>query len=90
MISFIGCEDCCGAMWQWLEEVSANGSGDWATYDGQADMGQTAGVSCALLAGAGWDDSSHCGSRARYGFRARSLVDAYVGGRGASRMKTAS
>ena len=90
MISFIGCEDCCGVLWQWLEEVSANGSGDWATYDGQADMGQTAGVSCALLAGAVWNDSSHCGSRARFGHNARSTVDANIGGRGASRMKTAS
>ena len=85
MISFIGCEDCCGAMWQWLEEVSANGSGDWATYDGQADMGQTAGVSCALLAGADWNSSSHCGSRARNGNHARSTVNANIGGRGAIR-----
>ena len=72
-------------MWQWLEEVSANGSGDWATYDGQADMGQTAGVSCALLAGANWNNSSHCGSRARNGNHARSTVNANIGGRGAIR-----
>lgn len=90
MISFIGCEDCCGVLWQWLEEVSANGSGDWATYDGQADMGQTAGVSYALLAGANWHDSSYCGSRARFGYHARSTVCAYVGGRGASRMQKVS
>ena len=90
MISFIGCEDCCGALWQWLEEVSANGSGDWATYDGQADMGQTAGVSYALLAGADWSGSSRCGSRTRDGSDARSTVIADFGGRGASRMKKAS
>ena len=90
MVSFIGCEDCCGAMWQWLEEVSANGSSEWATYDGQADFGGTYGASYALLAGAHWDDSSLCGSRARSGYSARSAVSANIGGRGASRMKHAS
>lgn len=90
MISFIGCEDCCGALWQWLEEVSANGSSEWSTYDGQADFGGTYGASYALLAGAYWNDSSHCGSRARSGYRARSAVFASIGGRGASHMKKAS
>ena len=87
MISFIGCEDCCGAMWQWLEEVSANGSDGWSTYDGQADFGGTYGASYALVAGAVWDDSSRCGSRARDGCNARSAVHADVGGRGASHIK---
>lgn len=90
MISFIGCEDCCGAMWQWLEDVSANGSSEWSTYDGQAAFGGTYGASYALLAGADWSDSSLCGSRARNGHNARSAVCAYFGGRGASRMKHAS
>ena len=49
MISFIGCEDCCGAMWQFLEDVSANGSSEWSTYDGQADFGGTYGGSYVLL-----------------------------------------
>lgn len=90
MISFIGCEDCCGALWQWLEDVSANGSSDWSTYDGQADFGGTYGASFALLAGAYWSHSSHCGSRARIGSHARSTVNACIGGRGASHMKKAS
>lgn len=90
MISFIGCEDCCGAMWQWLEEMSANGSDGWATYDGQADFGGTYGASYALLAGAYWNYSSHCGSRARGGYGARSAVCADVGGRGASHIKCAN
>lgn len=90
MLSFIGCEDCCGAMWQWLEEVSANGSSEWSTYDGQADFGGTYGASYALLAGAYWGYSSHCGSRARHGDAARSAVHATFGGRGASHMKRIS
>ena len=90
MISFLGCEDCCGAMWQWLEEVSASGSSDWHVYDGQGEMGNTYGASYALLAGADWDDSSDSGSRARYGYHARSAVFAYLGGRGASHMKKAN
>ena len=90
MISFIGCEDCCGALWQWLEEVSANGSSDWSTYDGQADFGGTYGASYAVMAGAYWCDSRSSGSRARFGDSARSTVDATFGGRGASHMKRAS
>ena len=90
MISFIGCEDCCGALWQWLEDVSANGSSDFSTYDGQADFGKTYGASYALVAGADWGNSSSCGSRARYGSHARSAVSANFGGRGASHIKRAS
>lgn len=89
MVSFIGCEDCCGAMWQWLEDVSANGGSDFSSYDGQAAFGKTYGASYALLAGAAWFDSSSCGSRARAGSSARSAVYAHLGGRGASRVKHA-
>ncbi len=90
MISFIGCEDCCGVLWQFLEDVSANGSSDWSTYDGQADFGSTYGASYVDLAGADWNDSRYSGSRARDGHSARSTVTADIGGRGASRMKKAS
>ena len=86
MLSFIGCEDCCGAMWQWLEEVSANGgSAGFSTYDGQGDFGGTYAAAYALLAGANWSHSSSCGSRARNGNNARSTVNANIGGRGAIR-----
>lgn len=84
MISFIGVQDACGVLWQWLECVSANGGSGWATYDGQADLGQTYGGSYALLAGAPWSDSSSCGSRARHGTHSRATTDANFAGRGAS------
>ncbi len=106
MISFIGCEDCCGALWQWLEDVAAIGTGTaytnisgqgenvgntgWITGDGQDDFGQHYNAVTALLAGAYWNDSSHCGSRARDGNYARSTVYASIGGRGASHIKHAS
>ena len=39
MISFIGCEDCCGAMWQWAEDCGpSSGRGD-SVYDGQGNFG---------------------------------------------------
>lgn len=102
MISFIGCEDCCGALWQWLEEVAALGTGKawsnisgtdqavgdtgWQSADGQDDFGQHYNTTSALLAGADWYYSSCCGSRARRADRARSSVFASFGGRGASRV----
>ncbi|MBQ9206852.1 MAG: hypothetical protein IJ158_09085 [Treponema sp.] len=93
MISFIGCEDCCGVFWQWLEETSADGDSDgsdWEIYDGQGDFGQNYYTVRALLAGALWDHSRLSGSRARDGFHARSTVNATFGGRGASHIKRAS
>lgn len=89
MTSFIGCEECCGYLWHWLRDISANGGSGWATYDGQASFGQTYGAAYALLAGGVWDCSSSCGSRARFGSSARSAVHAGVGGRGSSHVKTA-
>ena len=35
MISFIGVEDACGALWQWSECVCANGGSDASVYDGR-------------------------------------------------------
>jgi hypothetical protein len=42
-------------------------------------------LSCALLAGSSWSDSSGCGSRARLAGLARSLGTANIGGRGRAR-----
>lgn len=86
MISAIGCEDMCGAIWQWLRDVSANGSSGFSTYDGQASMGQTHGTSYALSAGGDWPAGASCGSRSRAGNNARSNVPANNGGRGSSRV----
>ena len=86
MISFIGAEDCCGALWQWSECVSANGSSEWNTYDGNGSLGRTYGASYALLFGGDWHYAASCGSRSRSANDARSTADANLGGRGASRV----
>lgn len=86
MISFIGCEDCCGAMWQWAEDCGpAGGSGD-SVYDGQGNFGKMYGTCYGLLFGGGWIDAADCGSRGRHAHNARSVASDYIGGRGASQV----
>jgi len=102
MTSAIGCEDCCGGVWQWLRDVSALGSGTaytningtgeyvgntgWITIDGQNAFGEMYNCSSALMAGGSWGDGSACGSRARAAGGARSCAPAFLGGRGSSRV----
>lgn len=44
MISFIGCEDCCGVWWQWLENTSAAGlSTAWGNTNSVGSGGYTDG-----------------------------------------------
>lgn len=86
MISFIGCEDCCGAMWQWAEDCGpAGGSGD-SVYDGQGNFGKMYGTCYGLLFGGRWHNAANCGSRGRTADNARSSAIADIGGRGASRV----
>ncbi|MGL4981279.1 MAG: hypothetical protein ACRC4W_00215 [Treponemataceae bacterium] len=84
MISFIGIESACGALWQWLEESSANGGSGFSTYDGQGDFGQMYGVSYAPMAGGHWHSAASCGSRCRSASNLRSHATAHRGGRGVS------
>jgi hypothetical protein len=86
MISFIGCEEMCGYVWQWLRNVSANGGSGISNYYGDNNFGQTIGSSYALLAGGAWDSASSRGSRCRLGLDARSFVSIYVCGRGSSKI----
>ena len=86
MISFIGCEEMCGYLWQLLRNVSANGGSGASNYYGNNNFGQMLGVSLALIAGGGWTNGASCGSRCRYGDNARSIVDAIFGGRGSSKI----
>ncbi|MFA5657668.1 MAG: hypothetical protein WC900_00090 [Oscillospiraceae bacterium] len=86
MISFLGVEDMCGGVWQWLRNVSANNGSNWSTYDGVGNFGQMGGTSNALLAGGEWDGGALCGSRCRDGAFARSHSSTGFGGRGVSRV----
>ena len=86
MVSFIGCEEMCGYIWQWTRDVSANGGSGWANYDGQGSFGQTYGAHYALIAGGSWGNTTACGSRCRNAGYPRSGADANTGGRGVSRV----
>lgn len=86
MTSAVGCEEMCGYLWQWLKDVSANGGSGFTTYDGRDMFGQTYGASYALFAGGAWHTGASCGSRARDGSNARSVVSSFYGGRGSSRV----
>ena len=86
MISFIGCEDCCGAMWQWAEDCGPAGESGDSVYDGQGNFGKMYGTCYGLLFGGDWTNAAHCGSRSRYANDARSNTRGTFGGRGASRV----
>ena len=87
MISAIGCEEMCGYLWQWLDEV--NGKPDennWAVTDGQGAFGQEYWQPRALLAGGPWSYGASCGSRCRIAYYGRAAVGGHLGGRGSSRV----
>ena len=85
MISFIGCEECCGYISQWLDELCGTASAsEWADNDGQGSFGQQYWNNSCLHAGGLWSVSAHCGSRSRYANGVRSGVDTHIGGRGSA------
>ena len=84
MISGYFIEECCGYLWQWLDEIAPVGGSGFSNYDGSAARGQTYGTPYVLSAGGSWYDSSSCGSRSRGASASRSNVDAYDGARGVS------
>lgn len=86
MISAYFVEDCCGFLWQWLDEIGFNGQGNWTSYgSGAEERGQTYGMPYVLLAGGAWHNSSSCGSWSRNCNSGRSVVNAHNGCRGVSR-----
>ena len=84
MISFIGCEECCGYIYQWLRDVAPNGGSAWAFYDGSGAFGQQYGVTYSFQAGGNWNYSSYCGSRCRSSNSNLSRADPAAGGRGSA------
>ena len=83
MISAIGCEECCGYLGQWLNDISPVGGSGWNGYDGRNSFGQTYGtIPYGQLAGGDWGGSSACGSGSRTGNNPRSNVAASFGARG--------
>lgn len=75
MISAIGCEEMCGYLWQWLQEVSCIGGDRFATTDQNASFGREFGDPYVAAAGGAWVDGDSCGSRSRASNRHRSFID---------------
>ena len=93
MISNIGCEDCCGVMWQWLRDQSyrPGSSSAWDWYDLPGSKGSLysyAGLNgdadVKLLAGASWNGGAVSGSRSRHAHSYRWYTSSSIGGRGRS------
>jgi len=87
MISNYFLEDCCGAMWQWLDEQSYRVDG--ATWAWQNVVGGTKGQlytqgtygDVKLIAGGAWNSAGYCGSRCRHLYGSRWNVHSTIGGR---------
>lgn len=84
MISRYFVEDCCGFLWQWLDEIAPVGGSGWASYGDGDKRGLSYGMPYVLHAGGYWGGSSSCGSRSRDAISGRATVDAGCGGRGVS------
>ena len=93
MLSNIGCEDCAGVMWQWLDEqsyqyVSGNTSGTFGWVNQTGGKGQLyiqgATADVKLVAGGSWDSGAYCGSRCRDAIVSRWYAASSVGCRSVS------
>ena len=83
MISFIGCEECCGYLWQWNRNDADLSERDSVSIDdGRGLMGQSHDVFTSILSGGYWGGSSSCGSRSFDGNHSWSTVDVGSGSRG--------
>ena len=92
MISNIGCEDCCGAMYQWLQTPSARlddgAAAGWYDLAGAKGSFYTYGTNkygnTQLHAGGDWNYGTNCGSRCRHAAAYRGNTYSVIGGRFAS------
>ena len=86
MISQYFIEDCCGALWQWLDDEGPCGGSNWTdiTLDDNASSSWY-GSLFVLLAGGNWANGAHCGSGCRAGDHGRSTLGGFVSARGLSR-----
>ncbi len=83
MISGFFVEECCGYVWQWLDELGPAGSSGWTSYTDTA-RGSNYGNTYVLRAGGHYDDSTCCGSWSRNSHATRLLVSTNLGARGVS------
>jgi len=86
MISNCGCEDCCGALWQWLCEAGGPyAAASWVDAYNANDSG-VAGKSYYApnrgIAGGYWNSGSYCGSRSSLWIYGPLYLDTAIGARG--------
>ena len=89
MISNIGCEDCCGWMWQWTSDISGHPNVSASNSDMPGGGGQTSSSEGDhWLKGYGWQDDGRSvaninidGSTNVYGHSYGAMSRAFVGGR---------
>jgi hypothetical protein len=90
MVSNIGCEDCCGVLYQWLVDQSymQDSADAWGWYDlpgGKGSLynqdGAVGKADVKLLAGGHWGNGVPCGSRGRDAYNSRWYAASHVGGR---------
>ena len=94
MVSNYGCEDGCGFLWQWSDELGFAGGSRWtdSVYNSSVDserIGQTYGTLYRACLGGGWVNGGSCGSRSVYCNDSSAAVVASCGGRGACEPKVA-
>jgi hypothetical protein len=86
MVSHIGCEDCCGVMWQWGLDTGSNSASSWSNaYDSNDDgdsLGQEYSNTLRCLLGGLWDGGALCGSRGSGFHNAPLYLRAAYGARG--------
>lgn len=87
MISDVGCEDCCGVMWQWGAEAGV-GSSDGGNYVNSYDandsgvLGKSWQQSNRLLLGGRWNNTTTSGSRSSSWVNGPLYRDEYCTARG--------
>jgi len=90
MISSIGCEDCVGAMWQWLSDQSYRSDStdtEWGWKDlpgGKGNIYVQGNGDVKLRAGGRWSGGANYGSRCRDANNFRWIANAVNGARGAA------
>lgn len=83
MISFIGCEECCGYLLQWnMNESVFENLSSWTVDDGRGLMGQSQTYTSTIRSGGYWYGSSNCGSRCIVGDSTWSNTYTWNGARG--------
>lgn len=88
MISDIGCEDTCGALWQWLRDIGPAGGNGWTSDPGT--KGDIQGSLFGLLAGGSWGASTNYGSRSRNATNQVSITNNSISARGMSQNITST